>query len=99
MGVTASAIGFVESLWQLYAVYSVLAVAFGMSSAVAVNAIMTRWFVRKRAMAMSISSTGVSAGGVILSPLISKLIDIGGLELAAPLMGAMVIVVALPVIA
>jgi len=96
MGVSASAIGFVESLWQLYAVYSVLAVAFGMSTAVATNAIMTRWFIRLRARAMSISSTGVSVGGVILSPFAAKLVDIGGLQLAAPMMGILVVAVALP---
>ncbi len=97
-GLSAALIGFVDSIWQLYAVYAVFAVAFGMSSSVAVNAIMTRWFVRRRAKAMSISSTGVSLGGVILSPLISKLIDSGGIELAAPMMGALVIVVSMPVI-
>ncbi len=96
MGVTASAIGFVESLWQLYAVYSVLAVAFGMSTAVATNAIMTRWFIRLRARAMSISSTGVSVGGVILSPFAAKMVDIGGLQLATPMMGMLVVAVALP---
>jgi hypothetical protein len=60
-GVSAAFIGLVNELWQLYAVYFVFAVAFGMSSAIAVNAIMTRWFVRRRALAMSISSTGVSS--------------------------------------
>lgn len=97
-GISASAIGYVDTLWQLYLVYCVLAVGFGMSSAVAVNAIMTRWFVRRRAFAMSISSTGVSLGGVVLSPLISWLIDVGGIELASPAMGIMVVVVALPII-
>jgi sugar phosphate permease len=47
---------------------------------------------------MSISSTGISVGGVILAPLGSKLIDVGGLALAAPVMGALVIAVALPVV-
>ncbi len=97
-GISAAMIGFVDALWQLYLVYIIMAVAFGISTAVATNAIMTRWFVRRRARAMSISSTGVSVGGVILSPLISKLIDIGGLELAAPMMGALVLIVALPVL-
>lgn len=91
-------IGYVQALWQLYLVYSALAVSFGISSAVAVNAIMTRWFVRKRARAMSISATGVSVGGVILAPVGTKLIDIGGLELASPLMGGLVAVIAVPVI-
>jgi sugar phosphate permease len=96
-GISAAFIGLVDQLWQLYLVYFVFAVAFGMSSSVAVNAIMTRWFVRRRALAMSVSSTGVSLGGVILAPVASKLIDIGGLELATPLLGALVLVVAIPV--
>ncbi|OAI40791.1 hypothetical protein AYO38_05055 [bacterium SCGC AG-212-C10] len=97
-GISAALIGLVNELWQLYLVYFVFAVAFGMSSAIAVNAIMTRWFVRKRALAMSISSTGVSFGGIVLAPLGSKLIDIGGLTLATPLLGVLVLAVGLPVV-
>jgi len=97
-GISAGFIGLVDHLFLLYLVYFVFAVAFGMSSGIAVNAIMTRWFVRKRALAMSISSTGVSLGGVILAPVASKLVDAGGLELATPILGALVLVVALPVI-
>lgn len=97
-GVSAAFIGLVDQLWQLYLVYFIFAVAFGMSSAIAVNAIMTRWFIRKRALAMSISSTGVSLGGVVLAPVAAWLITAGGLELATPLLGALVIVIAMPVI-
>lgn len=97
-GISASFIGLVGELWLLYLVYFVFAVAFGMSSGIAVNAIMTRWFVRRRALAMSISSTGVSLGGVILAPVASMLVEAGGLELATPVLGILVLVVALPVI-
>jgi len=96
--VCAALIGIVDELWQLYLVYFAFAVAFGMSAGVAVNAIITRWFIQKRALAMSVSATGVSLGGVILAPVASKLIDIGGLELATPVLGALVLVVAIPVI-
>ncbi len=96
--ISAAFIGVVNELWQLYFVYFVFAIAYGMSSAVTVQAIMTRWFVRKRALAMSISSTGVSMGGMILAPIASKLIDIGGLELATPVLGAVVFIVGLPVV-
>lgn len=47
---------------------------------------------------MSISSTGVSLGGVILAPVASMLVESGGLELATPILGALVLIVALPVI-
>lgn len=93
-----SLIGFVQSIWQLYAVYAVLAVAFGLATSVSVNAVMSRWFVAKRAKAMSISSTGISVGGMVLAPAGSALIDAGGLELATPVMGLLVLAGALPVI-
>jgi MFS family permease len=97
-GLAAGSIGYVETVWQLYFVYAVLAIAFGVAGGVAVNAVMARWYIRRRARAMSFSSTGVSMGGVILSPLIAKLIDVGGIELASPVMGILVVSVALPVI-
>ena len=97
-GVSGAAIGFVNELWQLYAVYFVFAFAYGLSSGVAVQAIMTRWFVRRRALAMSLSSTGVSLGGVVIAPVASLLINAGGLSLATPILGALVIVAGVPVI-
>ncbi len=90
-------VGFVEKLWQLYAVYALLAAAFGMAGGVATNAIMARWFVRRRARAMSVSATGVSSAGVILPPLGAWLIGAGGLGLATPVLAAVILAVGLPV--
>ena len=98
IGLTVSLIGYVNEVWQLFAVYGVLAIAFGLATSVSVNAVMTRWFVARRAQAMSISSTGISVGGMVLAPLGSKLIDVGGLELATPVMGLLVLAIGLPVI-
>ncbi len=97
-GIAGACIGLVNELWQLYTVYFVFAVAFGASSSVAVNAIMTRWFIQRRALAMSISSTGVSLGGMVIAPIASQLIDIGGLELATPILGASVVIAGIPVV-
>lgn len=98
IGVSALLLSQIDQLWQLYAVYLLQAVAFGLSGSVAVNSIMARWFVTKRAKAMSISSTGVSLGGVVLSPLGTWLIGVGGVELAAIVMGVLVLVVGLPIV-
>lgn len=98
IGVSVTLIGYVEEVWQLYAVYGLLAVAFGLATIVSVNAVMTRWFVARRAKAMSISSTGISVGGMVLAPLGSWLIDRGGLQLATPVLGLLVVLVAVPVV-
>jgi MFS family permease len=98
LAAAAALVGWVSSIWQLYAAYAALALGFGLSTNVGVNAVLTRWFVGLRAKAMSIAFTGVSAGGVVLTPLGSKLIDLGGLELACPALGALVVAVAFPMI-
>jgi sugar phosphate permease len=97
-GASAAAVGFVETVWQLYLAYAVMAVAYGMGAAVAVGSIMARWFIHYRAKAISLSSTGVSLGGATLVPLGTWLIDKGGLQLGAPVLGLLVVVVALPVL-
>ena len=94
----ASAVGYVNTLWQLYLVYGVLAVAYGIGAAVPVSTLLARWFIHLRARATAISSTGVSLGGATLIPFGTWLIGRGGLELAAPVLGLMVAVVALPVL-
>jgi len=99
VGVAAMLLSLVDQLWQLYAVYILQAIAFGLAGPVAVNSIMARWFITKRAKAMSVSSTGVSLGGVILSPLGTWLIGEGGVALAAIVMGIVVLVIGLPIVA
>ena len=99
IGLSALALGFVDTLTGLYAVYLVQAVAFGMAGSVPVNSILTRWFITRRAQAMSISATGVSMGGIVLSPLGSRLVGVGGVSLAAPVLGALVLAVGLPIVA
>ena len=97
-GSSAMLLSLIDQLWQLYAVYLLQAVAFGLAGSVAVNSIMARWFITKRAKAISISSTGVSLGGVVLSPLGTWLVGEGGVALAATVLGILVLVVGLPIV-
>lgn len=98
MGVGTALIGHVETLWQLYLVYLLMAGAFGVGVGVGIQATIARWFVHKRARAISIGATGISFGGIVFAPLGSALIAAGGLELATPVLGAILVVVSLPVI-
>jgi sugar phosphate permease len=98
VGLSAILLSLVDELWHLYAVYLLQAVAFGLAGSVGVSSIMARWFVTKRAKALSISSTGVSLGGVVLSPLGTWLVGRGGVALAAVVMGLMVLAVGLPIV-
>ena len=92
-----SSLAFVQEIWQLYLAFMLFGVGFSASSLIPATTLVTRWFHRKRAMALSIASTGLSLGGVILTPLCVLLVKSMGFEFAAPLMGLLYIVGVIPV--
>ena len=96
MVVSVGSLRFVSEVWHLYLAYTGQALAYGLSGAVTINALMSRWFVTRRAWAMSITFTGVSVGGMVLAPVGTWLVERGGIELAAPILAGLVAVVALP---
>src|ERR1700691_472826 len=64
----------VHALWHLYVVFGLIAAA-GMSAAyVPCNATVVRWFMHKRGLALSITSSGASFGMFIFPPLTTGLI-------------------------
>ena len=79
-------IGSVSEIWQVYAAYALLAVGFATGGLVPCYSIVTRWFERRRAVAMSVTSTGLSVGGIVFTPLFEWVLDRQGLGGAAPWM-------------
>jgi MFS family permease len=86
----------INTVWQLYAVYFMMAQGFSCTSLVPVNTLITNWFIRKRGFAMSLANTGLSAGGIFLVPLASYMISRWGLTVALPVLGAIYCVVVIP---
>jgi MFS family permease len=76
--------GLLYQPWQLFAFYIFFGLCYGGCGLVPTTAIVARWFVQRRAMAMSIASTGLSLGGVIFTPVAAYLIQQRGLAGAAP---------------
>lgn len=95
--VALSALAYVDSVWQLFLVYAFFGAGFSASSLIPATTLVTRWFQRKRAMALSIASTGLSLGGVILTPLSVILVESLGFARAAPVMGVMYLLGVVPV--
>lgn len=77
-------LGRVQQQWQLYLVYAVFAVGFAAAGLVPVTTVVTRWFHVRRSVALSVASTGLSAGGVLLTPAAKWLLDERGLEAGTP---------------
>ncbi len=82
--VSLSLFGQITQKWQLYVVYIVYAIGWSAAGLVTASTIVTRWFQTRRAVALSIASTGLSAGGIIMTPLAKWLLDNRGIAGAAP---------------
>jgi MFS family permease len=77
-------IGVLRESWQLFTFYIVFGLAYGGCGLVPTTTIVARWFETRRALALSIASTGLSLGGVIFTPISALLILNLGLAGAAP---------------
>lgn len=87
----------VSTLPQLYILYIFFGCGFAASALLPATTLVTRWFRRRRAMALSIASTGLSLGGVVLTPLSVLLVDRFGFATAAPMMGFLFLIGVIPV--
>jgi MFS family permease len=77
-------IGVLTEPWHLFAFYILFGLSYGGCGLVPTTTLVARWFERRRAFALSIAATGLSLGGVILTPLSALLILNLGLAGAAP---------------
>ena len=77
----------IGDVWQLYVIYFIMAVGFSCTSLIPVNTLITNWFIRRRGFAMSLTNTGLSAGGIVMVPLASYIISHWGLAIALPVLG------------
>ena len=92
-----TALAHVSAVWQLFVVYGFFGAGFSASSLIPATTLVTRWFRRKRAMALSVASTGLSLGGGVLTPLSILMVESLGFETAAPWIGSMFLVGVIPV--
>ncbi len=69
---------------QLYVSFAVFGLAFAAVSFVPGTTLVTRWFVRRRALALTIATTGLSVGGIVITPLSASAIERSGLEVVGP---------------
>lgn len=95
-GISLVLLGRVEQVWHVYAVYALFGAGFAASSLVPGTTLVTRWFSRRRSVALSIASTGLSAGGVVLTPFVSAMIEEHGLDTVAPWLGLALVVGVVP---
>lgn len=87
-GAALSATVLVDSLWQLYALYILFGAGYTCVSLVVATTLITQWFPGPtRSVALSIASTGLSFGGVIITPATAYLFNIYGAPATIPWLG------------
>ena len=78
----------IGAMWQLYVCYGLIA-AFGMSTAyIPCNSTVVRWFIKKRGLAIGITTSGGSLGAFAIPPLASYLISRFGWRPTVFMLGA-----------
>lgn len=87
----------VNELWQFYLARGVAqTVGNAMLGSLVVNVTISKWFIARRGMAVAIASAGVSLGGVLMTPLLSFVVDHWGWRDAWTALGVMVWLLIVP---
>ena len=90
---------FVTALWQLYAVYLLMAVGSATMHVASISNVLGLWFDRQRGLAISLALNGTSSGGILVAP--ALVIAIAAVGFATAMVGAAVVtaVILLPAVA
>ena len=87
------------SIWQYVVLFGLtMAAANAFCSALTSSAVISRWFTRRRGMALGIAAVGTSVGGVIIPASISFWLGAYGWRTAVELLALSAILVMLPVV-
>ncbi len=97
-GVALALIGVVSEIWQIWLLYALFGIGNSGVSLVPGTTVVTRWFPgANRSLALSVASTGLSAGGVLLTPASATVLHSLGVETAMPWFGAVYFLAISPV--
>ena len=96
-GAALSAVGLASEVWHLYALFALFGIGNAGISVVICTTIITQWFPGpQRSMALAIASTGLSLGGVVLTPISAHLMGTLGVSDTMPVLGLLLVAFVLP---
>ena len=89
-------LGRVTELWQVYLVYGVFGAGYAGTALIVSTTLVARWFDTKRAVALSVASTGLSFGGIALTPVARHLLKSLPIERATSWIAVLYLVGVIP---
>jgi len=90
--------GFAPNIYMFYVLSFIAGFALVAASMVGVGTMLSRWFNEKRGLAMAIASSGSGVGGVVMNPVIGRLVTSIGWRKTYMAIGIMVVAVLVPAI-
>jgi MFS family permease len=97
MGLGFTLSGLSDSLWELYIYYGIVAaVGQGGLGFVTQSALLSHWFVRRRATVIGLATMGQGLGMLVIVPLSQLLISRAGWRAAFVSLGALILLVIIP---
>jgi MFS family permease len=85
-------------LWHLYAIFFVLGVVGNGTAQMAYSRAVSSWFEKRRGTALAVVMSGGAVGAIVLPPAAEALIRVVGWRTACVVLGAMVLVVGVPIV-
>lgn len=89
-------LGVIYAPFQLYLFYIVYGLCYGCGGIIPNITTVARWFEVRRSLAISIASTGLSLGGIVITPVSAFLIEQHGIAGAAPWLAVTLIIGVVP---
>jgi MFS family permease len=88
-----------NAIWELYVFYLALGIVSGGAGAMSYTAVVSRWFDRRRGLAVSLMMLGMGLGAIILPAVAQRLVALFGWRHAYSIFGLAILLVPLPVVA
>jgi MFS family permease len=89
---------FSTSLWQLYAFFIVIGFIGTGTAPVPYGIVVSRWFDKRRGLALGLMMLGLSSGAILLPPIAQRLIAQFGWRTAYAIVGFVILAVSVPVV-
>ena len=96
-GASLSSVALATELWQIYVLFVLYGIGYTGTSLVVATTLVTQWFPGpNRSVALSIASTGLSFGGVVVTPATAYLFNSFGAPATIPWLGLAYVVFIVP---
>ena len=88
----------ISNLWQYYLLYGLSGLGFSGAGIISNTVLVSRWFYKKRATALSIFMAGYPFSQIVLTPLSTYLVSVYGWRTSYLIYGSLFFAIALPIV-